>query len=152
MHWNHHLKYFNLVLIVLFPDLYVWQLRVANSYGIFMTSFAYCSTTVSILIDARFFRMNIFQIVEVDLQKNNVSKNRQKWKRSLILFRMHWSLIRNRMSLCILNRKRKAFLSQTKTLFLHLVSMCRLTCIWGIYNIMNIRITIKWMLSNILSQ
>ena len=85
-------------------------------------------------------------------KKNNVSKNRQKWKRSLILFRMHWSLIRNRMSLCILNRKRKAFLSQTKTLFLHLVSMCRLTCIWGIYNIMNIRITIKWMLSNILSQ
>ena len=79
MHWNHHLKYFNLVLIVLFPDLYVWQLRVANSYGIFMTSFAYCSTTVSILIHARFFRMNIFQIVEVDLQKKimfpNIDRN-----------------------------------------------------------------------------
>ena len=56
---------------------------------------------------------------------------------------MHWSLIRNRMSLCILNRKRKAFLSHTKTLFLHLVSMCRLTCTWGIYNIINTRIIIR---------
>ena len=44
--------------------------------GIFMTSFAYCSSTVCTSIHARFFRMNIFQIVEVDLQKKNFSKNR----------------------------------------------------------------------------
>ena len=129
-------SFYNLVSIVLLSDFVSMKNINCRFSGIFTTSFTYCSSTVCTSIHARFFHMNIFQIVEVDLQKKNVSKNR-KWKRSLILFRMHWSLIRNRMSLCILNRKRKSFLSKTKKIFVHLVSMCRLTCTWVVYHIIN---------------